>query len=199
MGSILYAMKKEKKKLLLHVCCAPCSTHVIESLMKEYALTIFFYNPNIFPREEYARRLDTACIVADYYGLIFVDAAYDTESFERAVAGHEDDSEGGRRCELCFNLRLQKTAQAAKMGGYDLFATTLTISPHKDSGKVNVCGSGAGKKFGIPFLEGDFKKHDGFKKSIDLSKKLNLYRQRYCGCVYSSKENRPKPEGRASH
>lgn len=170
------------KKLLLHVCCGPCSTHVIDEL-KDNEMTLFFYNPNIYPRDEYLRRLEAASKVADKKNIHFIDGDYDQETWDDYVKGYEKEPEGGKRCELCFEYRLRKTAEYARKNGFDTFATTLTISPHKDAKKIHAIGKAQEKEHGVSFLESDFKK--GFKESVEMSKELGLYRQNYCGCRFS--------------
>lgn len=177
------------KKLLLQSCCAPCSTHVIDILKSEYQLTIFYYNPNIYPDEEYQKRLSEQKRYANVLGINVIEEKYDEKEFLSFVKGHESDSEGGDRCALCFELRLLKTAKKAKELGFDVFATTLTVSPHKDSDTINKIGLEIAKKIGIEFLDKNFKKQDGYLKSIKLSKQFNLYRQNYCGCRFSIRKD----------
>ncbi|MEE9525027.1 MAG: epoxyqueuosine reductase QueH [Candidatus Woesearchaeota archaeon] len=165
-------------KLLLHTCCAPCSTHVIEELRKEYDVTLFFYNPCIEPINEYGRRLEEAEKYAEAMDIPIIVGDYDVIDWHNAVKGYEDDKEGGDRCSICFRFRLKKTAEVAKERGFDLFTTTLTVSPYKNAEVINEIG----KEFNN-FLERDFKK--GYMHSVELSKKYNLYRQNYCGCLFS--------------
>lgn len=164
-------------KLLLHVCCAPCSTHVIEELKKDYDITLFFYNPNVEPIEEYNKRLKNAEKLAKELDLPLIVGDYDNKEWHDAIKGHEQDKEGGERCNLCFKFRLEKTAELAE----ELFTTTLTVSPYKNHEIINKIG----KNISENFLESNFKKEDGYKHSIELSKKHNLYRQHYCGCLFS--------------
>lgn len=173
------------KKLLLHSCCGPCSTQVIDVLRKDYQITVFYYNPNIQPQEEYAHRLAEQKRFCQIVGIPVIDLPYDTNQFLQAVKGHEADKEGGERCTLCFKLRLEKTASVAKEMGFDIFATTLSVSPHKNTQVINAVGTEASQKYQIEFLAGNFKKQDGYKKSIEFSKTYNLYRQNYCGCAFS--------------
>ncbi len=170
----------EKPKLLLHVCCAPCSTHVIETL-KEFDIVAYFYNPNIHPAEEYKLRLKNL----KKLGVTFVEGKYDVDAWFNATKGYENEPEGGARCEICYRLRMGETAMFAKKKGYDYFATTLTISPHKSARAINEIGKKLSKKYGVKFYSADFKKKNGFKKSVELSRKHGLYRQSYCGCVFS--------------
>ena len=175
------------KKLLLHVCCAPCSTHVIETLKKDYNLTLFFYNPNIEPIDEYEKRLESTERYAKELKLPLIVGDYDNLEWHNAVKGHEDDKEGGERCSICFKYRLKKTTQLAKEKNFDLFTTTLTISPFKNAEMINKIGNELKEKHNIEFLKSNFKKQNGYLYSIELSKKYNLYRQHYCGCLYSKK------------
>ncbi|MBW2966058.1 epoxyqueuosine reductase QueH [Candidatus Woesearchaeota archaeon] len=179
------------KRLLLHVCCAPCSTSVIEKLKENYDVTLFFYNPNVEPINEYEKRLNEAERYAEAMDIPIIIGDYDIIDWQSAVRGHENDPEGGERCAICFRFRLQKTAQVAKEGthqtkegdsspSFDLFTTTLTVSPYKNAEIINQIG----KEFDN-FLEQDFKKD--YMHSIELSKKYNLYRQNYCGCLFSKK------------
>lgn len=172
------------KKLLLHCCCGPCSTSVIERLLGDYQITLFYFNPNIFPNEEIQKRAKEVEKVAKYFG---VDCVLDCSSmdFSPLAKGLESQKEGGQRCNICFDLRLSKTAQYAKENNFDAFTTTLTVSPHKNSQQIFEVANNVSKRYEIPFLEMDFKKKDGFKRSIILSKELGLYRQNYCGCRYS--------------
>lgn len=176
------------KKMLLHSCCGPCSTAVIDRLKDDYDLTIFYYNPSIYPQEEYIHRLNEQIRYVKESGLnlTVVDGSYkDFDMFYEAYNGYESCSEGQERCEICFKLRLDKTAQYAKENGYDIFATTLTVSPHKNAQLINSIGQEISKKYDIEYLVADFKKQDGFLKSIRFAKEYNLYRQDYCGCKFS--------------
>ena len=177
-----------KKKMLLHSCCGPCSTSVIDRLKEEHDLTIFDYNPNIYPQEEYQKRLAEQQKYVSLIGLdiVVVDGKYDDNAdFENHCVGLENEKEGGARCSVCFAYRLDKTAQYAKQNGYDIFATTLTVSPHKNAKVINDIGLKIAQKYNIEYLVADFKKQDGYLKSIRLSQKYSLYRQNYCGCKYS--------------
>ena len=178
--------------LLLHSCCGPCSSYVLEALVPHFRTTVLYYNPCIAPEEEYRHRK------AVQLGLIermnaagadigVLDAEYDHAAFLERVRGHEDDPEGGDRCALCFEQRLRRTAEEAKAGGYDRFCTTLTVSPHKNAELLNRIGRELGEEYGVPFLPSDFKKKNGYKRSIELSKEYGLYRQDYCGCEFSSR------------
>lgn len=182
---------KEKKKvptLLLHSCCAPCSSQVITCLTNYFDITILYYNPNIYPEEEYLKRKEEQIRliheIKNINKLEIIDCDYDNDIYEQEIKGLENEQEGGSRCYKCFNLRLNKTAQIAKENNYDFFSTTLTISPYKNSKLINIIGKDLEKKYNITWLYSDHKKRDGYKKSIELSKKYNLYRQNYCGCEF---------------
>ena len=176
-----------KPTLLLHACCAPCSSYCIEYLNEHFKITLFFYNPNIFPEEEYAHRAAELRRLVSEMGLDIpvVEAENDTESFYALAKGRENVREGGERCFDCYRLRLEKTAALAKEKGFDYFTTTLSISPLKNAAKLREIGLELEKKYEVKNLPSDFKKKEGYKRSIELSKKYNLYRQNYCGCVYS--------------
>ena len=185
---------KEKKyipSLLLHSCCAPCSSQVITSLTNYFDITILYYNPNIYPKEEYLKRkkeqIKLINEINNINKLEIIDCDYDNDIYEQEIKGLENEQEGGSRCYKCFYLRLNKTAQIAKENNYDFFSTTLTISPYKNSKLINIIGKDLEKKYNITWLYSDHKKRDGYKKSIELSKKYNLYRQNYCGCIYSKR------------
>ena len=185
--------KLEKLALLLHSCCGPCSTSVIERLVRQYKITVFFYNPNISEEEEYQKRKESQIRFIEEYNqslshvdtISFLEGPYDTESFEEAANGMENEPEGGRRCTECFRLRLEKTAETAKMTGNDCFATTLTVSPHKNAALIHKIGMDLAVKYGLTYLAEDFKKKAGYQRSIEISKSHGLYRQHYCGCKYS--------------
>ena len=181
-----------KKKILLHSCCAPCSTAVIERLKEEFDITIFYYNPNIYPEDEYKKRKNEEIKYIKHLNNVekdinisFLDCDYDCEKFYSAVKGYENEREGGARCAICFNLRLSETAKKAKDLGFDIFGTTLTVSPHKNAELINSIGMGIEKEIGIKFLVSNFKKQNGYKRSIELSKQNNIYRQNYCGCEFA--------------
>ncbi len=179
----------EVPRLLLHSCCAPCSSYVIEYLSQYFRITVFYYNPNISMREEYLKRVEEEKrFIREFpakYKVDFIEGVYDTENFYKNVKGYENCKEGGERCFICYEMRLRKTAKMAKEGAYDYFTTTLTISPLKKSAKLNEIGYNLSKEYGIEYLLSDFKKKEGYKRSIELSKEYNLYRQNYCGCIYS--------------
>lgn len=173
------------KKLLLHSCCGPCSTQVIDVLKSDYDITVYYYNPNIDTDEEYNHRLSEQKRFCKEVGIEVIEDGYNPEEFYCKIKGLEKEKEGGARCSVCFRLRLEKTAQRAKELGYDFFGTTLTVSPHKNSIIINAIGKAVEEVTGESFLEGNYKKQDGYKKSIEFSKKYNLYRQNYCGCEFS--------------
>lgn len=178
--------------LLLHSCCAPCSSYTIEYLSNYFKISVLYYNPNISPREEYEKRK------AEQIRLIqsmpvkndvnFADCDYDCNEFFKIAKGYEDCREGGERCFRCYEQRLRRTAQEAQKGGYDYFCTTLSISPLKNAQKINEIGERLSEEYGVLWLPSDFKKREGYKRSIELSKEYNLYRQNFCGCVYSRRE-----------
>ena len=177
----------KKQSLLLHTCCGPCATHVIEMLLQDYRVTAYFYNPNIQPEEEYLKRLGAAEQYCNTKDIALLKGPYESKKWRDMTAGLEDEPEGGKRCEACFSMRLDKTASFALENGITIFATTLTISPHKNAAVVNNAGKDAAKKLKVQFLEADFKKGDGYRKSCELSRNLGLYRQSYCGCLYSKR------------
>ena len=193
--------------LLLQACCAPCSSHCLEYLREYFRITVFYYNPNISEYEEYEKRkAEEKRLIAAYnhqvetqdfagmhstaraHRIEILECPYDGEVYEEAVKGLEDCPEGGERCGVCFALRLAKTAEAAAAGGFDYFSTTLTISPLKDAQRLNAIGMEMSARYGVAWLPSDFKKKDGYKRSIELSHEFGLYRQNYCGCRFS----RPK-------
>lgn len=178
--------RENKKKLLLHTCCAPCSPHVIELLQREFEISTFFYNPNIHPLEEYQRRLEEIKQFCNKVSVELLIGNYDVDQWFHLTRGMENEKEGGKRCQLCYQMRLEKAASVAQTNGFSHFTTTLTVSPHKRAMVINLIGCELQKKYPTTFYEADFKKHEGFKKSCELSKKYGFYRQNYCGCIYSS-------------
>lgn len=181
-----------KKKILLQSCCAPCSTAVIERLANDYDITILYYNPNIYPEEEYIKRKNEELKYIDILhktkpeiNIDFLDCDYDNITFYNAVKGLENEREGGARCAVCFKVRLEKTAILAKEKGYQVFGTTLTVSPHKKAELINAIGKSLEKEIGVEFLESNFKKQNGYKRSVELAKENELYRQNYCGCEFA--------------
>ncbi len=184
----------DRKKLLLHICCAPDATYVISAL-RDYNLTGYFYNPNIYPEEEYILRLREMEGLAEKLGISLHPSSYDPERWFELTKGLEYEPERGRRCEICFRMRLESTARLAEEEGFDIFTTTLTISPHKDAELINKIGREIAANLRVEFMEADFKKKDGFKKSVELSKKYGLYRQDYCGCIYSKRDREKAKRG----
>jgi predicted adenine nucleotide alpha hydrolase (AANH) superfamily ATPase len=180
-----------KPTVLLHSCCAPCSTAVLETLLPLCDPVLFYYNPNIYPVSEYNHRLDEQKRLAGLLNIRLVEGKYDPERFEAAViANHlENEPEGGKRCALCFGLRLRETAAAAKALHCDFFTTTLTISPHKNAKLINEIAENIAEESGVSALYGDFKKQNGYLRSIQLSKEYGLYRQDYCGCKFAQIEH----------
>lgn len=178
-----------KPKLLLQSCCAPCSTTVIERLKDYFDITIIYYNPNIEPFDEYEKRKKEQIRIIEYYGINYLDCDYDNEIFHKKVFGYESEPEKGLRCHICYRLRLEYTAKKAKENNFEYFGTTLTVSPYKLSKIINEIGLDIETRYNIKFLVSDFKKNEGYKKSIELSKKYSLYRQNYCGCIYSRKSD----------
>ena len=178
-----------RPRLLLHSCCGPCSSYVLEYLTRYFEVFLSYYNPNIQPREEYDLRLENQlCVLGRMPGVTLVPCGYDGGAYDEAVRGLEDEPEGGARCTECFALRLDFAAREAKRLGCDYFATTLTVSPHKDAQRINAIGEALAGKYGVKWLPGDFKKRDGYKRSIELSREFGLYRQNYCGCLFSKTE-----------
>ncbi len=183
----------DKPSLLLHICCAPCSPYAIKLLQKNFNVTAYFYDPNIHPEKEYRFRLEEMKRFSSEIGLPFIEAEYDINSWFDSTKGYEGDKERGERCNLCFNLRMEKTASFARENGFEFFSTVLSASPHKDAKMINTIGKMLSQKYLVKFLEADFKKRDGFKKSVIMSNEYGLKRQNYCGCIYSQeKENRKK-------
>lgn len=176
-------------RLLLHSCCAPCSSYVLEYLSAFFRITVFYYNPNIYPAEEYGKRVEEQKNLIEklpsVYPIKFVEGVYDKERFYEMAKGLEQVPEGGERCFRCYELRLRETARLAAERGFDYFTTTLTISPLKNAAKLNEIGGLLGEEYQTVWLPSDFKKKNGYKRSIELSKEYNLYRQDYCGCVFS--------------
>lgn len=184
--------KKILPSLLLHSCCAPCSSYVLEYLSKYFRITIYFYNPNIHPEEEYFQRRDEN---KDFIAKLpvenkveFREGEYKPADFFALTKGLEKEREGGERCFKCYEQRMRSTVEMAKKEGFDYFTTVLSISPHKNAQKINEIGERLEKESGVKFLYADFKKKGGFKRSTELSKEYNLYRQDYCGCVFSRRE-----------
>ena len=188
---LIEGLGKEQKvpSLLLHSCCAPCSSYVLEYLSNYFEITTFYYNPNIYPESEYTKRiLEQQTLIAKMrtqHPIAFMAGAYDKDRFYEMARGMEHLKEGGERCFRCYELRLREAAEVAKKCGFDYFATTLSISPLKNAVRLNEIGLRLSKEFGVAYLPSDFKKKNGYKRSIELSKKYGLYRQDYCGCEFS--------------
>lgn len=197
MGSANYQLEMEHMlreipagtSLLLHACCGPCSSSVLERLAGHFSVTLLYYNPNIWPGEEYSRRRnETRRLLEELparYPVTFKEMPYQTDVFYEATAGLEQQPEGGARCAHCFRLRLEEAARTAAKQNIPWFTTTLTVSPHKNAALLNKLGGELGEKYGVHFLHSDFKKKDGYKRSLVLSEQYDLYRQSYCGCEFS--------------
>ncbi len=185
--------------LLLHSCCAPCSSYVLEYLSDYFAVTVLYYNPNIYPEEEFRHRADEQKRLIESlpskYPISFIEGRFDSREFYEAVRGLEHIPEGGERCHACFRLRLEETARIAAENRFDYFTTTLTISPLKNAAALNKIGEETASHFGIAWLPSDFKKKNGYKRSVELSEEYGLYRQDYCGCVFSKKEREAAHNG----
>jgi len=182
----------EPKTLLIHSCCAPCSSYVLEYLSEFFKITVLYYNPNIFPKEEYEYRISEQQKLIDLlpakYPVNFIPTEYTPEDFHERIKGYETEKEGGERCTICYRLRLEEAAKKAAELGFDYFTTTLSISPLKDADRLNSIGTELGREYNVTYLVSDFKKKDGYKRSVQLSKQYGLYRQEYCGCIYSKLE-----------
>lgn len=187
-------------KLLLHSCCAPCSSYVIEYLSQYFSITVFYYNPNIYPDSEYEKRVEEQKrFIREFaarYPVDFIPGDFEKECFYEAVRGLEGTKEGGERCSRCFRLRLRKTAFMAKKIHADYFATTLSISPLKNADRLNEIGEELSREIGVSYLSSDFKKRNGYKRSVELSAEFGMYRQDYCGCIFSKQEREAQKEGR---
>lgn len=182
----------ENNKLLLHSCCGPCSSYCLEYLSDYFEITVFYYNPNIYPLEELDLRIEEQKkVIANLktkYPIRLIVADHDPQLFYRAVRGYENLGENSLRCEKCYTLRLQEAAETADRYAFDYFTTTLSISPHKDSQVINRIGGEIAERYQAQYLFSDFKKKNGFKRSVELTKRFGIYRQEYCGCVFSKKE-----------
>ena len=185
-------IKGKEKTLLLHACCAPCSSAVLERLGNIFKITILYYNPNITDKEEYDKRLEEIHKFIEKfktkYKINIIDGRYDKNEFLEMAKGLENEPEKGKRCYKCYNLRLEETAKIAKEKNFDYFTTTLSLSPYKNSNWINEIGESLKDKYQVKYLYSDFKKKNGYKRSIELSKEYNLSRQNYCGCIYSKKD-----------
>ena len=189
MEKVLRTLDGTRPKLLLHAYCAPCSSAILERLSAHFDLTILYYNPNIYPPEEYHRReaeLERFVEQAGYHYPV-VELPYDPQEFYTAVKGLENEPEKGARCTVCYRLRMRRAAQYAAEHGFDWFTTTLSISPHKDAKRINAIGQELEQEFGVKHLPSDFKKQNGYLRSLQLSEEYGLYRQDYCGCEFSAK------------
>ena len=195
-------LEKDKQipRLLLHSCCAPCSSYVLEYLSEFFEITVFYYNPNIFPENEYTKRiLEQQQLIRDMkfkHPVTFLAGNYDRERFFEMAKGMELLKEGGERCFRCYELRLRETARIAKDAEFDYFTTTLSISPMKNAEKLNEIGKVIGEQYGVAYLQPDFKKKNGYKRSIELSNIHGLYRQDYCGCEFSYRDRQNQKEGK---
>ncbi len=191
LDKLLAQLEKEERvpSLLLHSCCAPCSSYVLEYLGQYFNITVFYYNPNIFPESEYTKRiLEQQTLIGQMrvkYPVSFIAGSYDKDRFYEMAKGLEHVKEGGERCLKCYELRLRESAWIAKSGGVDYFTTTLSISPMKNAARLNEIGLRLQEEYGVNYLISDFKKKNGYKRSIELSKEYGLYRQDYCGCEFS--------------
>lgn len=179
---------KKKPDLLLHSCCAPCSTSAIERLKDYFNLTVFYFNPNIDDKEEYNKRLEEQKRFCKMQGVDFLEGKYNVKEFYDCINGLENEAEGGARCFKCYRLRLKSTAEEAKNRGFEYFTTTLSVSPLKNAKKLNEIGEELAKLYGVKYLYSDFKKRNGYIRSIELSKQNGLYRQNYCGCSFSKRQ-----------
>ena len=194
LDQLLARLQEEKQvpSLLLHSCCAPCSSYVLEYLSAYFNITVFYYNPNIFPESEYTKRiLEQQTLISQMeteHPVAFLAGCYDKEKVYEMARGLEYVKEGGERCMRCYELRLRESARMAREGGFDYFTTTLSISPMKNAAKLNEIGERLGEEYGVKYLLSDFKKKNGYKRSTELSKEYGLYRQDYCGCEFSLRE-----------
>ncbi len=191
LDKIIKKLEEEKRvpTLLLHSCCAPCSSYVLEYLSNHFSITVFYYNPNISPESEYTKRIWEQQTLIDKlpvkHQVTFAAGPYDSDRFYEMVKGLEKEKEGGERCFRCYELRLREAAEMAKKAEFDYFTTTLSISPLKNAQKLNEIGMRLAEEYGVEYLPSDFKKKNGYKRSVELSKEYGLYRQDYCGCVFS--------------
>ena len=196
-------LQKEEKvpTLLLHSCCAPCSSYVLEYLSSYFKITVLYYNPNIYPESEYSKRIiEQQTLIGEMntkYPVQFIAGSYDKEKFYEMAKGLEEVKEGGVRCFKCYELRLRETAEIAKEGGYDYFTTTLSISPLKNAAKLNEIGLKLAEEYGVSYLTSDFKKKNGYKRSVELSAQYGLYRQDYCGCEFSMRQRLEEQRAKA--
>lgn len=188
----------QDKRLLLHSCCAPCSSHCLSELSPQIEVTVLYYNPNLDCAEEYEKRKRDQIRFLRETGLAdFLDCGYAPEDYLSAVCGLEEEKEGGARCAVCFRLRLERTAREARLRGFDYFATTLTVSPLKNAKLINTIGFAVAEEAGVKYLPSDFKKRGGFLHSVQLSEEYGLYRQDYCGCAFSKAEREKQKQNRS--
>ena len=200
MDAVLRRLDGRRPRLLLHACCGPCSSAVLEQLCQHFEITILYYNPNIWPDAEYHRReqeLERFVAQAHPLGVTVVEDRYDPREFYEAARGLEDEPERGRRCTACYRLRMRRAAQYAAQHGFDWFTTTLSISPHKDAARINQIGQELAAEYGVPHLPSDFKKKNGYLRSLQLSAEYGLYRQDYCGCIFSARQSQAERDARA--
>lgn len=187
-----------KPRLLLHACCAPCSSSVVERLQQDYDLTLFYDNPNIHPEKEYQIRRDEIVRWCKQFELPLIVSDYAPQQWHQFIKGFESEPERGDRCTLCYRMRLSHTARRAKHDGYDLFTTVLSISPHKDAERINRLGDELAAEIGVSFYQANFKKQGGFQRSLEISKEQGFYRQDYCGCQYSLAQSEQRKQQRAA-
>ena len=200
MDRVLQSLGGSRPRLLLHACCGPCSSAVLEQLCQYFDITILYYNPNIWPAAEYRRReeeLERFVAAAHPLGVTVVEDRYDPEEFYAAARGLEAEPERGARCTACYRLRMGRAAAYAAANGFDWFTTTLSISPHKDAERINRIGQELAAEYGVPHLPSDFKKKNGYLRSLQLSAEYGLYRQDYCGCVYSHAQSEAERQAKA--
>ena len=200
MDRVLQSLGGSRPRLLLHACCGPRSSAVLEQLCQYFDITILYYNPNIWPAAEYRRReeeLERFVAAAHPLGVTVVEDRYDPEEFYAAARGLEAEPERGARCTACYRLRMRRAAAYAAANGFDWFATTLSISPHKDAERINQIGQELAAEYGVPHLPSDFKKKNGYLRSLQLSAEYGLYRQDYCGCVYSHAQSEAERQAKA--
>lgn len=195
LDELIFKLKSENKfpSLLLHSCCAPCSSYVLEYLAEFFNITVLFFNPNIYPIEEYRMRIaEQKRLISELNAknsIKIIEGEYNPETFFSLAKGYEQDKEGGERCFRCYAMRLEESARLAVKQGYDFFTTTLSVSPYKNAQKLNEIGKALEESYNVKYLYSDFKKKNGYKRSIELSQQYNLYRQNYCGCVYSKAQS----------
>jgi len=194
LDKLIRTLEEEKQvpRLLIHSCCAPCSSYVLEYLSQYFGITVFFYNPNIFPPEEYSKRAaEQERLIKELpaiHPISFQEGVYDPSQFDNCVKGFEHLKEGQERCYLCYELRLREAVSYARANNFDYYTTTLTISPLKNAVKLNEIGTRIGAEYRVSYLPSDFKKRNGYKRSVELSTQYGLYRQDYCGCLFSKRE-----------